>query len=178
MKKTVSLRLNKDFRRLYGRGQSIVSPLLVVYFMKNKKGTNRLGITVNKKNGGAVLRNRIRRILKEAFRQIELNVKSGYDFVLVARGKTAFCKSTDIEKVLLKLLNEKGLLLWSLFLFGLFPFIKDLFLHLSVLPVVFIPLVRNIPKRHLSNMAFLKAFIYQLDGSWNVILFIRVVLTR
>jgi ribonuclease P protein component len=111
MQNTISLRLNKDFRRLYGRGKSLVSPTVVIYLMKNRFGKNRLGITVNKKNGGAVLRNRVRRILKEAYRHLEPNIKLGYDFVLVARGKTAFCKSTDVEKALYKLLNDKGFII-------------------------------------------------------------------
>lgn len=111
MLNTVSLKLNKDFRRLYGRGQSLVSPVVVVYVMKNKLNINRLGITVNKKNGCAVLRNRVRRIIKEAYRKIEPNLKKGYDFVLVARGKTSFVKSTVVEKALFKLFSEKGLIL-------------------------------------------------------------------
>lgn len=111
MLNTVSLKLNKDFRRLYGRGQSLVSPVVVVYVMRNRLNINRLGITVSKKNGCAVVRNRVRRIIKEAFRQIEPNLKKSYDFVLVARGKTSFVKSTVVKKALIKLFTDKGLLL-------------------------------------------------------------------
>ncbi len=111
MLNTISLKLNKDFRRLYGRGQSLVSSVIVVYVMRNKLHINRLGITVSKKNGCAVVRNRVRRIIKEAYRLLEPNLKKGYDLVLVARGKTAFVKSTDVKKELNKLLSQKGMLL-------------------------------------------------------------------
>jgi len=118
MLNTISLKLNKDFRRLYGRGQSLVSSVIVVYVMRNKLHINRLGITVSKKNGCAVVRNRVRRIIKEAYRLLEPNLKKGYDLVLVARGKTAFVKSTDVKKELNKLLSQKGMLLWNIYLYG------------------------------------------------------------
>jgi ribonuclease P protein component len=110
MRNTISLRLNKDFRRLYSKGVSLVSPSVVIYYKKTGKATNRLGITVSKKNGKAVLRNRIRRIIKEAYRQLEPKIKKGYDFVFVARAKTAFLKSTDVKRAIEKLLCEKNLL--------------------------------------------------------------------
>ena len=110
MVNTIPLRLNKDFRRLYGRGQSLVSPVVVIYVSRNNKGYNRLGITVSKKSGGAVVRNRARRIIKEAYRHLEPSIIKGYDFVLVARVKTSKCKTNDIEKALKRLLEEKKLL--------------------------------------------------------------------
>lgn len=64
-----------------------MTDLVVIYFAKNRLGKNRLGITVSKKLGGAVVRNRARRVVKECYRLTEENVKVGYDIVLVVRSK-------------------------------------------------------------------------------------------
>ena len=85
----VTLNLNTQFRKLYQKGTSHVSPSVVMYAKRNGLSHNRLGITVSKKLGKAVIRNRAKRRLREVFRQNLPNMKSGYDFVLVARGRTA-----------------------------------------------------------------------------------------
>ena len=81
----VSLKDNRDFRRLYARGKSFVGPALVTYVMKNRCGGIRVGITTSKKIGNAVRRSRSRRVIREAFRQAYPHVRPGYDFVFVAR---------------------------------------------------------------------------------------------
>jgi ribonuclease P protein component len=101
---------NRDFRRIYARGRSYVSPLVVTYVMKNRAQSVRVGITTSKKTGNAVKRNRSRRIIREAARQIAPRVKSGYDLVFVARSRTPFVKSTDILCDLQKQLKEAGIL--------------------------------------------------------------------
>lgn len=60
MKYSVSLKSNRDFRRLYSRGKQAVAPTMVLYTRKNRLKENRLGITTGKKLGNAVTRNRIR----------------------------------------------------------------------------------------------------------------------
>ena len=106
----ITLKENKDFRRLYARGRSYASGILVIYVMKNRCGKVRIGITASKKTGKAVLRNRSRRIIKEACYSISDDLKSGYDFVFVARSKTPFVKSYDILRVMKKELKEAGVL--------------------------------------------------------------------
>lgn len=100
---------NRDFRRLYSRGKSYVSPALVTYVMRNRTGALRVGITTSKKIGNAVKRSRSRRVIREAFRTWEGSLKPGYDFVFVARGKTPFVKSTDISRIMEKHFKEAGL---------------------------------------------------------------------
>lgn len=99
MKGIETLTKNKDFQRVYLRGKSFVSPVLVTYVLKNNKGLNRFGITTSKKIGKAVKRNRARRIIKEAFFQMNLK-GSGFDLVFVARGKTSQLKTPDILKAM------------------------------------------------------------------------------
>lgn len=111
MQKIVSLNQNTDFLRLYRRGKSCTDPALVVYAMKNRAGFCRVGITVSKKTGIAVERNRSRRIIRAALREVmKQNETGNFDIVLVARTKTKHLKSTDLEPVILKLLQKTGVI--------------------------------------------------------------------
>lgn len=107
MKNTKSLKLNKDFRRLYYRGKSCVCRNIVVYSMKNRTGENRLGITCGKSIGKAVIRNRAKRLVRESYRLLEERLQKGYDFVIVVRtsavGKRLFDIISDMEYAMKKL---------------------------------------------------------------------------
>ena len=81
-----SLCENRDFKRLYARGRSFVTPLCVVYVMKNRLGVNRVGITTSKKIGCAVKRNRARRLLSEGYRLIAAEYPVKTDAALGALG--------------------------------------------------------------------------------------------
>lgn len=87
-----------------------MTPQIVIYISKNRLNTLRVGITTSKKIGNAVMRNRSRRIIREAFRELAPNIRRGYDLILVARGKTPYIKSTDIKKQLTKHLIKEKLL--------------------------------------------------------------------
>ena len=108
MKESFTLKENRDFRRLYNRGKSYVSPVVVTYICKNRNQNVRYGITTSKKIGKAVQRNRSRRVIRAAFSQLLPQVKNGYDFV--ARTKTPYVKSTEILRCLKKQLKEAGVL--------------------------------------------------------------------
>ena len=101
---------NTDFRRVYGRGKSCKSPALVVYSLKNRAGICRIGITTSKKLGGAVERNRCRRIIKEAYRRLSPECIGGWDIVFVARFKTLRLKSTDVEQAMRSQLRQLGVI--------------------------------------------------------------------
>ena len=85
MKKDVTIKQNHEFRRMYNKGKSAVTPSMVVYCRKSRLPHNRLGITVSTKLGCAVKRNRARRRLRELFRLAQPRLKQGYDVVIVAR---------------------------------------------------------------------------------------------
>ena len=110
MKKTVSIKVNNHFKYLYAKGSTIVCPYFILYYKKNNKNIRQLGITVSKKIGNAVVRNRAKRVLKEAYRLLELQIKNGYDFVLVSRSKTPAVSSVIIKNDLFYALKKKELL--------------------------------------------------------------------
>ena len=109
MKNTVSLKKNYEFRRLYSKGKSAVSPYGVVYWRKNNSGRNRLGVTVSTKLGKAVVRNRIRRRYREIYRLNEDRLVTGCDIVIVARGKSRDAEFARMEKDFLKLCGKLGI---------------------------------------------------------------------
>jgi len=99
--KETTLRRNMEFRRLYRR-PALVSPVLVTYVGKNRLGVNRIGITTGKKIGKAHLRNRARRVIREAYRQLAPRLSQGHDFVFVARVKTTFCPMQEVLRAMEK----------------------------------------------------------------------------
>ena len=105
------IKQNRDFRKIYGRGRNFVHPAFVTYAMKNGSDKTRLGITVSKKLGGAVLRNRAKRLITAAFRECLPSLKSGYDFVFVARSRIFLLKSTDIAALMTEDFEKAELLI-------------------------------------------------------------------
>jgi len=101
---------NGEFKRAYARGKSAVHPALVTYRSKNRLGTARVGITASKKIGGAPVRNRARRVIRAAFRQLNPHVLPGIDIVFVARGRTAACKSHEIARIMAAHLKTLGIM--------------------------------------------------------------------
>lgn len=99
MKNAQILNDNRDFLRLYRKGQCQVSPLLVTYARRNgKKDKRRVGITATKKVvGGAVQRNRAKRLIRAAWREAENNAPYGWDYIFVARGRTTKAKMQQIK---------------------------------------------------------------------------------
>lgn len=95
-----TLKLNRDFKRCYSKGAFLSHAALVTYARKNRGNDTRIGVTTSKKIGNAVQRNRARRIIKAACRELKDELPVGYDLVFVARHKTVFLKSTDLVPVM------------------------------------------------------------------------------
>lgn len=98
MKNTQSIKLNKDFRRLYSRGKCFVSGYTVVYASENRQGQSRLGLTVSKSIGKAVKRNRLKRLMRESYRLMEDKINTGFDIIIVARNRAVGKTQQQIQK--------------------------------------------------------------------------------
>lgn len=102
---------NRDFTRMFKKGEAVVTWGFVCYFRQRNGKNNRLGIVTSKKIGNAVKRNRSRRVIREAFRLIEpllrQKTEKRFDFIFVARAKTPFVKSTQIYGLMKKQILDK-----------------------------------------------------------------------
>lgn len=81
---------------MYYNGKSRASSCIVTYAAKRRGGGSRYGITAGKKIGGAVQRNRAKRIIRAAYSQLEPKINGSYDFVFVARTKTPTVKMQTV----------------------------------------------------------------------------------
>lgn len=110
MQHTVVLKKNHEFRRLYQKGKSVVSPYFAIYCRPNRRAVSRIGITTGVKLGNAVKRNRVRRRIREMYRTNELRFRAGYDIVVVARTRAVFARYAPMEKSFLQLMEKLSLL--------------------------------------------------------------------
>lgn len=94
------------FSKIYKKGARASGSGLCAYFVQNCRPYNRFGITAGKKVGGAVERNRAKRIIRAAYRKNELLLPLGYDIVVVARADIIAKKSTELDGFMLKLSKE------------------------------------------------------------------------
>ena len=109
MKFSSNLKLNHIFRRLYS-SSGHANSYLVLYARKNRTGINRVGITVSKKLGKAVVRNRVRRRIREAYRLNEELFLPGWDIVIVARSRAVEVSFQKLTESLLSLSEAAGIL--------------------------------------------------------------------
>ena len=110
MKFSSALKLNHIFRRLYATSGH-ANGHLVLYARKNHSANNRVGITVSKKLGGAVVRNRVRRRLREVYRLNEELFAPGWDIVIVARSRCIQADFTALSASYLSLAKKAGILM-------------------------------------------------------------------
>ena len=110
MKSRCTLKKNSDFRRLYAKGKSAATPYLVLYCRKNRLDHNRAGYTVSTKLGHAVVRNRVRRRLREVVRLNAQRLSPGWDLVLVARSRAFDAPFQKLQGAYLASCEKLGLL--------------------------------------------------------------------
>ena len=106
---TVSLKENSVFRRLYYKGASAGNRYLVVYCRRNGLKCNRLGLTVSTKLGKAVVRNRMRRRLREVYRLHEATLHAGFDIVVVARSAAVEADFSKLQAAFAHAADKLGL---------------------------------------------------------------------
>lgn len=80
-----TLKKNEDFKKVYNKRNSYANRELIMYISKNGTDTKRLGVSVSKKVGNSIVRHRLARLIREAFRLSTDCIPDGYDYVIVAR---------------------------------------------------------------------------------------------
>ena len=99
------LRRPADFKAVYDRRRSAADGTLVVYARENALPHSRLGLSVSRKAGNAVRRNRIRRLFREAYRLTSADLPAGYDFILIPRPLPDF-ELGEVRSSLFKLAKQ------------------------------------------------------------------------
>ena len=95
-----------DFERIYRKGRRQTGPSFALFGMRNELGRSRLGITVTRKFGGAVLRNRSKRIVREIFRRNRDAFGASCDFVVNVRTGALTRPYTQLEQELMGLASR------------------------------------------------------------------------
>ncbi|HOE56977.1 MAG TPA: ribonuclease P protein component [Bacillota bacterium] len=103
------LRKNYEFKKVYNEGKYYVDKYVVMYIIKNNAAFNRIGFSVSKKIGNSVVRNKIRRQMKEIYRGFANNTKSGHDIVFTARAGIGSVNFSVIENSMITILKRAKL---------------------------------------------------------------------
>lgn len=105
----LTLRKQNDFNRVYTRGESKGSKYVVVLHNKNRLGYTRVAFVASKKVGNSVARNRSRRLMRQAYRNIKDKIAPGFDIVFVARNTILTVKEEDVERAMFGAVRAAGL---------------------------------------------------------------------
>jgi ribonuclease P protein component len=103
LRKADKLRKNKKFQAVYKGGKSVSNRLLVLYMLPNQSNCNKIGFAAGKRLGNAVIRNRVKRMMREAFRLNRDKLPAGYDFILVGRQPVVGVKAQEVISAFLNL---------------------------------------------------------------------------
>jgi len=95
------VRKRRDFERAYEEGKKVVTPEFALFMFPNGTSISRLGITTTRRLGKAVIRNRARRLVREAYRTNQQNVPSGYDMVVVVRAPLLKRNARELATILI-----------------------------------------------------------------------------
>jgi len=101
---------SEDFKRVRQTGKSFAHPLVVLVARKNDLSQIRVGVAAGKTTGTAVYRNRGKRLLREAMRDLLPKIASGWDMVLIARPPLVSASLEETRNALLTLLHRAQLI--------------------------------------------------------------------
>lgn len=112
MKKIYRIKKQNEFQQVLKKGNSFANRELVIYYVKdNAQSHFRIGISVGKKIGNAVMRNKIKRYIRQATLELKEEIIPSIDFVIIARNPTKQMDFFAIKKSLQHLLYKQQLLI-------------------------------------------------------------------
>lgn len=109
LKRCFSLKRNKQFRQVYRKGKSVACRELVLIYAKSRSDMVHVGFSVGKKLGNSVVRNRVKRRLREAFRPNLPLLLPGFDLIVIARDAARDAPFSSLADSLRYLLRKAGL---------------------------------------------------------------------
>lgn len=105
MRKSFRVKSEKDFGNVFHSGQSTANRQFVVYKLKKEQAHFRIGISVGKKIGNAVMRNAVKRKIRQSVTELKPQIESNYDFIVIARKPAAEMTTAEVKKSLIHVLS-------------------------------------------------------------------------
>ena len=109
MQRQFRLTRSTDFKRVRRDGKSNAHPLVVLIALENQQSTTRVGVAAGRSVGNAVKRNRAKRLIRAAARDLHPQIKTGWDIVFIARAPIIQVKMPQVRDALQNLLQRAHL---------------------------------------------------------------------
>jgi ribonuclease P protein component len=94
------LRSAREFDAVFQRGRRLAGRLFLMVVAENRERSDRLGLAVSRRVGGAVARSRVRRLLRESFRRLARRGTPGFDIVVVPHKDIVSCSQSEVDREL------------------------------------------------------------------------------
>lgn len=109
MRKSYRVKSEKDFSLVFHQGDSKANRQFVVYSIEKEQKHFRVGLSVGKKIGNAVTRNRVKRLMRQALTDLKPYIKSNVDFIIIARKPTKAMSQDQVKASLIHVMRLQGL---------------------------------------------------------------------
>ena len=107
MKKKFRIKKNEEFQQVFRKGESFANRQFVIYMLDKKdQDYFRIGLSVSKKIGNAVMRNQIKRYIRQAFLELDSQILKGKDYVIIARKPASEMKFSEVKSSLMHVLKR------------------------------------------------------------------------